>query len=63
MPDEGSDRGEAPSLDAWRAEVGDAVVGDVVANARRQIELGLLPGFSTRAEFLAFRDRVRSHHP
>jgi len=32
----------------------------VVADAKRQIELGLLPGFSTRVEFLAFRDSART---
>jgi hypothetical protein len=53
------DRGEAPSLDAWRAEVGDQAIGEVVADTKRQIELSLLPGFSTRVEFLAFRDSAR----
>jgi hypothetical protein len=54
------DREAAPGLDSWRADVGDEAIAAIVAETQRRIELGLLPGFSTRAELHAFLDRTHA---
>ena len=46
-----------PLLDEWLAEVGDDVVVEAVADARRSIALGKTPGFSDKDEFLEYLRR------
>jgi hypothetical protein len=44
--------GDTPLLDEWIAEVGEDVVVETVAEARRSIADGKTPGFSDKDEFL-----------
>jgi hypothetical protein len=45
---------DTPLLDKWLSEIGDDAVVEAVAQARRSIADGTMPGFSDKVEFLEY---------
>jgi len=45
---------DTPLLDKWLSEIGDDAVVEAVAQARRSIAEGTMPGFSDKGEFLEY---------